>query len=46
MVLLNSSFDIASYADNNTSCISSLIEDLVKIKLEIYWTNKSFQVVQ
>ena len=37
--LFNSSFDIASYADDITSCISSPIKDLVKTELDICCTN-------
>ena len=45
MFLLNSSFDIASYADVNTPYFSCLTKDLVKTKLEISCIN-FFQMVQ
>ena len=39
MFLLNNSFVIASYADDNTLYISGPSEDLVKTKLEMSCTN-------
>ena len=39
MFLLNSSFDIASYADDITPYISGPTENLVKTELEISCTN-------